>query len=55
MPEKASNIHYLVQDQTRGKLTLSAEKREKEEGDREDVIHSAFVVNVTSFLTYFPE
>ena len=47
MPKRAFNIHYLDQYQKRGKLTLLAEKSEEEEGEREDVVHSAFFIDVT--------
>lgn len=46
VPKGAFNIRYLDPYQTCGKLTLLAEKSGEEEGEREDVIHSAFFTNI---------
>ena len=46
VPKGAFNAHDVDQYQTCGKLTLLAEKSGEEEGEREDVIHSAFFTNI---------
>lgn len=47
VPKRAFNIRYLDQNQKRGRLKLLAKKSEEEEGEREDVVHSAFFIDVT--------